>query len=272
MSAAQPPVNLPPPNPPASLSLPSGSVGQGSQAEIEYTKLMETFKYLVTITGVFITILTTVGAFLFYTNLRDARKDAVDSANEAARKAVAAALEAPKIQQIIDDEVRNQTKAKVDAEIAATLGEKLRTFQDEQKQISDTVILASLSRALSGYGGGGSPVQLHQLIDDMYDNPYQSARTIARESLRAMAQQFEKDITGPAHANFPRNSLGYLSNQPNAQATFDLLDKPDTDAFALFEAFVDMKKLTGWSVEPFDIRGAKEWCRKHDCKLSTPTH
>jgi hypothetical protein len=91
-------------------------------------KLTEVFKYLVTITGGFPTILTAVGAFLFYTNLRDARKNAVDSANQEARKAVTAALEAPNIQQIIDDEVRKQTKAKVDAEIAATLGEQLHSF------------------------------------------------------------------------------------------------------------------------------------------------
>jgi hypothetical protein len=274
MSDPQPPVTPPqPPNPPATLAPdPSSSSGPNkSQVEVEYKALTATFKYLVTITGAFLTILTTVGGFLFYTNLRDARKDAVDSAKEESRKAVTAALETPNIKQIIDDEVRKQTKAKVDAEIAATLGEKLRAFQDEQKQISDVVILASVSRSLSGYGGGSSPEQFHQLIDRMYDSPYQSARTIARESLHQMAERFRKDTDGPNHIFYQVNLLGYMSNQPNGQATFDLLNKPDTYAPDLFKAFVDLKRLTGWNVETFDIRGAKEWCRKHDCKLSTPT-
>lgn len=264
MSEPQPPI----PNP---LAPPLDPRTNRSQTEVEYRQLVEFFRYLVTITGGFLTILIAVGAFLFYSSLKDARKDAVESANEEARKAVAAALETPKIQQIIDDEVRTQTKAKVDAEIAATLGAKLRAFQDEQKQISDVVILASVSRSFSGYGGGGNPEQFHQLISSMYNSPYQSVRTIAGESLHEMAQQLEKEITGPNHSYFQVNSLGYMSNEPNGKATFDLLDKPDIGAFDLFKAFDDMKRLTGWNVETFDIRGAKEWCKKHDCKLSTPT-
>jgi|SRR5580658_7450598 hypothetical protein len=271
MSDPQPPVTPPrPPNPPAMLVPPSGAGPDNRQAEVEYRKLIEYFKYLVTITGSFLTLLTLAGCFFFYTNLRDAKKDAVDGANEEARKAVAAALEAPNIRRIIDEEVRTQTKAKVDAEIAATLGEKLRTFQDEQKQISDVVILASISRSLGGYGGGSSE-QFHQLINQMYDNPYQSARNIARDSLHQMATQFEKAITGPNNGYYQLNSLGYMSNQPNGQATLDLLNKPDSYAPEMFKAFVDLKKLTGWNVETFDIRGAKAWCTKHDCKLSTPT-
>jgi hypothetical protein len=256
-----------PPSPPASSN--PGPIK--SQAEVEYKALTSTFKYLVTITGGFLTILVAVGGFLFYTNLRDARRDAVDSAKDESRKAVAAILETPNIQQIIDDEVRKQTKTKVDAEIAATLGEKLRAFQDEQKQVSDVVILASVSRSLSGYGGGSSPEQFHQLVERMYDSPYPSVKAIAHDSLHKMAEQFEKEITGPNHGYYQLNSLGYMSNQPNGQATFDLLNKPDIYAPDLFKAFVDLKRLTGWNVETFDIRGAKEWCRKHDCKLSTPT-
>jgi hypothetical protein len=44
------------------------------------------------------------------------------------RNALLAALDAPNIQQVIDDEVRKQTKAKVDAEIAPRLGKQLHSF------------------------------------------------------------------------------------------------------------------------------------------------
>lgn len=276
MSDPQPPVPPPQPPPPnlpsiVAPTLPSVPPPARTQAEIEYRDLSNYFRFLITLTASVLGLLTAAWGFFFFTNMRDVRRDAEDSARQEARKAVAAALETPKIQEIIDDEVRKQTKAKVDVEIAATLGEKLRAFQDEQKQISDVVILASVSRSLSGYGGGSSPEQFHQLINQMYDNPYQSARNIARDSLHQMATQFEKEITGPNHGYYQLNSLGYMSNQPNGQATLDLLNKPDIYAPDLFKAFVDLKRLTGWNVETFDIRGAKEWCKKHDCKLSTPT-
>jgi len=80
MSDPQPPAT--PPQLPAALAPSSSSAPVKTQAEVEYTKLTETFKYLVTITGGLLTILIAVAGFLFYTNLRDARKDAVDSAKE----------------------------------------------------------------------------------------------------------------------------------------------------------------------------------------------
>jgi len=274
MSAHQPPVIPPPPPtiPPSTAPpLPPPLPSARTQAEIEYRDLSGYFRYLITLTALILSFLAATFGFFFYTNMRDVRRDAEDSARQEARKAVATALETPNIQQIIDDEVRKQTKDKVDAEIAKTLGEKLRVFQDEQKHISDVVILASVSRSLSGYGGGSNPEQFHQLINQMYDDPYQSAKIIARESLHQMAEQFKKDMDGPNHVFYQKNPLGYMSNMPNGQTTLDFLNSPNTYAPDLFKAFVDMRQLTGWNVEPFDVRGANEWCKKHDCKLSTPT-
>jgi hypothetical protein len=67
-------------------------------------------------------------------------------------KSFSAAIETPKIQMIIDDEVRSQVKTKVDDQKSKDLGAKLRKFENEQKQISDAVILSSVVRSSSGYG------------------------------------------------------------------------------------------------------------------------
>lgn len=208
-------------------------------------------------------ILVLVAGFFLYHSLNEAKLDAVDAAKREAQHEVSAALATPNIQQTIDQEVRQQVKGKVDREITDTLGAKLRAFDDEQKSISDANILSSLVRAHTGYGGVGNPIQLHQLISLMYDSPYQSVRDISRNSL----QEFAKDFIGLLRPN----ALGYVSNNPNAQLIMDTINKPDTDALNLFDCFYDMKKLTGWDVMFFDIRGANAWCRAHDCKLTTPT-
>jgi hypothetical protein len=76
-----------------------------NQAEVEYRQLTDYLKYVVTVTGSAIGLVVAVGAFFFYSNLREARKDAVDSANHASREAVSEAVQKPNVEKIIQDEV-----------------------------------------------------------------------------------------------------------------------------------------------------------------------
>jgi hypothetical protein len=269
----QPPIPPLLPSPVTSVTpIPPDAVPIRTQAEIEYRDLSNYFKYLISITGTVLGILVAAAGILFYTNLRDARKDAVDSATNEAHKAVAAALEVPAMQKIIDEEVSKQTALKVDDAIRNTLAKRMQQFEDEQRQIIDTAILVSIVETPSGYGGvvGGTPEQFHKLIDRLR-SPYPRVTSLARDSLRSIASQIRQDVTGANHSFFATNARGYMTNAPDARGIFEQLCSRETLTLVLFKNFSDMHKLTGWNVEDFDVQAAKEWCASHDCKMNTPT-
>ena len=267
MSDTQPPTPASPPQP-SPVSKPSRPPSSRiqTQAEVEYRELIEFFKFLVKFLTGFITAVAIIAGILSYKSLKDARTDAVRAARESAEEAVREAISKPNMQELIDRQVQSQVGKKVDDEIGKTLGAKINAFESEQKQISDVAILSSVVRSQTGFGVSLSgPEQLRQLIALMNDSPYKSVRVIARDSLRELAKAYEKNLSRQT------NSLGFVANFPDGHALLGCINNPPQNGDILFDCFWDLKKLTRWQVETFDVKAANEWCKSHDCKLNTRT-
>ena len=111
----------------------------------------------------------------------------------------------------------------------------------------------------------GEPFDVHFLIDESG-----SPRPMARASARKALRELYLHVVGSDY---------YSSTQPSAlipvppSKQMEIINQPDENAADIGWAFHDMKKLTNWNVNPYDVRAANQWCRLHKsiCDLSVPT-
>lgn len=101
----------------------------------------------------------------------------------------------------------------------------------------------------------GEPLDVHFLIDETA-----SPRLMARASARKALRELYLHIVGSDYYS-PTQPLALSPVPPSKQ--MEIINQPEENAADIGWAFHDMKKLTNWSVDPFDIRAANQWCRQH---------
>jgi hypothetical protein len=106
------------------------------------------------------------------------------------------------------------------------------------------------------------------LSHSRWTNSTRSGQQHCRALLTFVALFYEKEI------DLPRNTsaLGYTGKFKSAGEILETINKPDVSPLTLAMAFHDMKKLTGWDVDTFDVQSANRWCYKNKCTQIIPTN
>ncbi len=226
------------------------------QSEIEYDRLIGYGKYLIKVTYGSIAVVIAVGVFLFIGTMKDFKEDVKQTAKTEAQKAMNDALDKPQLQATIDTAVKSKVGPLVDAEIDKTLGQRI---SDLDAELADMVDLAS--RASSLKINFYDPKSLRFVLDKL-DSPRSRVRDLARHVLRETAQEAETAIK--THQNgVDLGKSDYFFTPEDAKYLMLIINGPDSDLRNMAMAFHDMKRLTNWNVEMFDIKAANQWCQRN---------
>jgi len=112
----------------------------------------------------------------------------------------------------------------------------------------------------------GSAADLQFLIDQVDENPSAEVRWGTKTIVWALGAHFEQEIERGGRTN----SQGFAGNFPDAKQMIETINKQDASPFARAIAFHDMRILTKWDVQTFDVRSANRWCEEHKCDQTVP--
>jgi hypothetical protein len=220
----------------------------GSTRDKEYARIVRQLRYLVAVTIAVVILLGCFAGFIFWISLRQVRDEAKLAAQQEASKTLASPQMQESIRQIIDAEVsRVNAQVKTDKRT-----EHPRTFSDEAAELSE-IKGASLAE----------PAGLHFVMAELY-----SSRPKARELARSLLNRRADEIYSYRSS---KNSVYYFGATPRQR--MEIINDKDEVMRAIATAFHDMKIVTNWDVEMFDVRAANQWCRQHKsiCDSSTPS-
>lgn len=224
----------------------------GSTRDKEYARIARQLRYLVAVTIAVVILLGCFAAFLFWINFRQFKREARQWSSDEVQRAVSDALESPKMQQTIRDIVSDNVSSAMDEEIKKKKNSEPPTaFPNEAAELEEINrrVVAALNY------DNPDPSDIHFLIDELH-----SARPIARISAGRALRELYLHVVGSDY---------YSSTQPssfipvNPSQLMETINQPGGSAADMGWAFHDMKKLTNWNVNPFDVRAANQWCRQH---------
>lgn len=218
--------------------------------QIEYERMKKYFEWLVRYSFGAIGIVIAVAVGFLWHNMTEYREDAKNAATREAQRAISEALATPKLQASIDAAVQSKVGPLVDAEIEKTLGKRINEVEAELTEMVDIARKAAYVSVIVDNNEA-----LHYLIGKL-DSPLPEVRKLVRHVLEQAYAEAEKEYIKTEYA-FDNRSTKYC---------MFIVRNPDSYLKDLTMAFHDMKKLTGWNVEPLDVKAAEQWCDKHKPK------
>lgn len=274
------PPPTPPPTQPLPPPLPSG-------AEAEYKSLVSTFKNLVWVTGIGLSIITlaatvlvAIGSYFFWANLRDVRQDAREqaghAATEEAHKKVSEAFEEKNLKAVIQQEAERQVKAVTDKVIEQQLSSKLQPIQDR------IIIIGRISeceaRIHTGFRSG--LVELNTILREAKDpTVHQFALSTLTTTTEGYDSFWQASPQWQAAIHWPQEQLMALLSQVRIAhgamgSVSDLggvvrVINEDQDLNNVAVATLIFRQITGdKGVKMFDFAAVNTWCASHEpqCK------
>jgi hypothetical protein len=245
-----------------------------TEPHLEYDRLLSYFKYLVAITGTFITVILVAAGALFYSNMRDVRADAKDEANRVAtaeaKARVAQAFDEKNINTLILQAAQDKVGTVTDKLIQQQLETRLGPLQQKisfMGQISESDM-----RMRMGFRGGMD--DLNRLLKSTNDA---DVLKFANTTMTAVGQDFDTRM----QENVTRmggQALFALQNTPalaiagqspaNLHDVVQVIDQnPELNTVAT--AFLAFRQLSGENVKMFDRTAVTSWCSRNKPKCET---
>ncbi|HWR17975.1 MAG TPA: hypothetical protein VN577_24315 [Terriglobales bacterium] len=243
-------------------------------AHLEYDRISSYFKYLVTLTAAFMTLLLGAAGYLFYSNLRDVRADAKSEAERIAKdeaaRSVKDAFDENNINAMILEAARHKVGSVTDKLIQEQLGQRLKPLQELVLFVGQ--ISESDTRMRIGYRSGFDEIrairkQTHDPAVLRFADTTLSSTTQHYESSWG---QFVKNGNEPAlKALQTSNFRDADESEPVPETIRDVVriinNSPDLNRVAL--AFFAFRELSGEHAAMFDIDSVNSWCaRTGKCK------
>ncbi len=267
-------------NPGPPPQIPGPQPNQVPDVGAEYDHLLSYFKYLVTLTGIFLGLMVAAASFLFYSNLRAVREDAREEATRAATKEaqtrVAQAFEEKNINAMILKAAQEKVGTITDKLIEQQVTAKLQPIQSRISLIGR--ISESEMRMRLGFRAGLD--ELNTLLRNTNDP---DVVRFVKTTLATTSQDFEtrlqESIKQPPQPGMKAMQLlqVYLMNQrrpqesipSNLQGVVRLIYQ-DSDLNAVAAAFAAFRDFTAENVKMFDFDAVRTWCSRNQPKCQGP--
>ncbi len=249
-----------------------------TQDKVEYDRLIAFFEKLVKWSLYAITAILALAAAFLWKSTSDVQNQAATAINATkesasreisdigkksaaiaqleAQKAIDAAFEKQNIQQLIERTAQDKVNSAVEAEIQKNFSDRIRVFENEMSEIAG---IASRVPEVEN----DDPLALHVIIKKL-ESPNPRVSAFARQVLRHLVEYYETRFQV-----FPVNPMGFIANDDLPKNLMVRINKPDTDPINMATAFHDLKKVTGWNVEMFDVPAANRWCTVNHCDQLT---
>jgi hypothetical protein len=250
-----------------------------SAAEIEYRSLNAYFERLFKYTsGAIVIVLTIAGAFL-WKSTADVQKAATEAisgtrqsanadiskieaeaasiARSEAQKRIDEAFQKDNIQRMIERTAQEKVGAAVQNEVDKNLKARIQAFE---VQVAET---GEISNAGARLRLGFRPA-----LDDLLkksENPDKPIRDYARSTLLLIGTDYEtveKRHMGSQVDTAPATGFHLPAAVKTAREAMELI-RQSQDVGLVAAAFIDLRKMTGMQVQPFDIPAAEQWCAAH---------
>ncbi len=264
-------------NPSPSPQIPSPQPSQVPDVGAEYDRLLSFFKYLVTLTVLFLGLMVTAVGILFYSNLKAVREDAKEEATRTATKEAQT-----RVSQAFEEKNLNAMILKAAQEKVGTITDKLVEQQVRAKlqPVEQRITLVgqiSENQTRARMAFRPALEELNKLVASAKDPD--TAR-FGKVSLETLAADFETR----AQENMKRfNQKGivplqmFMMNIGRPETTIpstlhrvvELIDH-DSDLNVVAASFVTFRDLTGEDVKMFDFGAVHSWCSRNQPKCQAP--
>lgn len=235
-----------------------------SDAQAHYESALSFLKWALGIAATAITVIIATGAFFFYQNMSDARKDAQQEAKRIAEVEVRDAVATPRVVQAVNDAVNDAIKTRFQSQIDAEL-------QKTVERIKIMSRIASLGQSLK------TNVIGHP-FDELYDIRASSndelIRNFVTEVIDDAAQEFEARFSvfvGKSDQKWFMDQAKRnvdLKNNPNPtlaqiqEATYRFIARPKIIAVIRSQNVLILEHISDLKVRnSLDIDGVKEWAK-----------
>jgi len=250
---------------------------QQSPPQLEYEHLLSYFKYLVTLSTAFLSLIIALGAYLFRSNMKDVRDDAKQEATRVAmteaKASVAQAFDEKNINAMILLAAQQKVGTITDKIIEQQVTEKLRPVQ---QRISLTgQISESEMRMRMGFRSGLD--ELDKLLKSTSDA---DVVRFGRSTLAKVSEDYDARLQEDVKTsgNKAMQALGmYFTSRHrpqesvpgNLRGVVQVIYR-DSDLNAVAGAFLAFRELTGASVKMFDFAAITSWCLQNQTKCENP--
>jgi len=252
-------------------------------AEKHYRELLSFFKNLVWVAGG----LFVIAGGLFYSNLRDIRKDAKDEAirvaTDESRDAVKKAFEEEHVKKLVEDVAKEKISAVTDEMVAQKVNAIADNVVEQHltskiQPIEESIVLIGRVSELETRIHGGSRVSLIDLMGIARDAHDKYVREFAQATLNTTTKNYEDFWADSVKQTGTNSAQGLLSGRwakpgqpqptgtPLANVVYAIRNNDDLNVVTL--AFLSFRELTGEKVKMFDFSAVNSWCDKHQgqCK------
>lgn len=250
---------------------------QVPSSQAEYDHILSYFKYLVTLTTIFVGFLITGGVYLFHSNMKEVKEDAKQEATRVATSEVKTRVTEAFDEKNINASILAAAQQKVgtitDKLIEQQLAVKLRPIQQRILLIGQ--ISESETRMRLGFRSGLE--DLNNLIKRTNDTDVikcsNSTLAITGEHFEFRLQEATKQI-GQKGMPFLQSFL-LRQGRPQQSVPFNLHDVVqmiyhDPDLNCVAAAFVAFRDLTSSDAKMFDIGAIRIWCSQNQSKCQIP--
>jgi hypothetical protein len=245
----------------------------GSQAE--YDHLLSYFKYLVTISVAFLTILIGAGTYMFHSNMKDVRDgakgEATRVATSEAKIAVAQAFDEKNINAMILSTAQRKIETMTDKVIEQQLTTKLRPIQQRILLIGQ--VSESETRMRMGFRTGYNDLKALTKVSD--GDVGRFAKTTLETTSESFDSRFQEGMKLKGTKGLPMLSA-LMSNVGRPQQSWPSnlsmvvkLIREDSDLNLVAAAFLVFRELTGSNVKMFNFDAVNTWCAQNEPKFQT---
>jgi hypothetical protein len=215
----------------------------GSTRDKEYARIARQLRYLVAVTIAVRDFAWLLRSIPLWINFRQFKRETRQWSSDEVQRAVSDALDSPKMQQTIRDIVSDNVSSAMDEEIKKKKNSEPPTaFPNEAAELEE---INRRAVAALNYDSP-DPSDIHFLIDELH-----SARPIARSSAGKALRGVNTHIVGSDYYSQSPASA-FIPVTPGK--LMETINQPDENAADIAWAFHDMKKLTNWNINPFDVR------------------
>jgi hypothetical protein len=240
-------------------------------AQVDYDRLLSYFKYLVTLTTVFIGLCVAAAGTLFYSKLSEVRDDAKSEATRVAtleaKDAVSRAFNEKNINDLILKAAQEKVGTITDQMIQRQLIDKLRPVQQRFAQV--TRISECEMRMRLGFRAG-----LDDLNGILKNTSDPEVLQFGKSSLATVSQDFDTRVTDGVRDAAGGNALylldTFLSNEhrvpdeiPRDLSGVVKLIRHDADLNAVAPSFAAFREMSGANVKMFDVAAVESWCEQN---------
>jgi hypothetical protein len=268
-----------------------------TEAEIHYKELQSYFKWLVTMTLAALGIIISVGLFIFYKDMSQARsdlksqverikldvKDEVQRARESAnseiskirgdaasiarveaQKGVDEAFKGTNIVTMVETAAKRQVGPVIERQVRNEVDRVIQSIQADIALLSQIADYAMQMRI--GLRSG-----LTHLLQFQRTAPNEIVRMRAKSLIEIIGTDYETAIKDTLREfNFqsvlqasPIYSLDKLRNAPNLVPALLEVIESDKNLKHVAFAFLALREATGFPFQMFDIDGVNRWCDEH---------